>query len=55
MLSDCFVLPVPDSLEGILQITKEAGLIQKVGGGAVDGFQLLALGPTDIDHFLGSG
>ena len=33
MLFACYVLPVPDSLEGILQVTKESGLIQKSGGG----------------------
>lgn len=43
MLSACFVLPVPGSLEGILQVTKEAGLIQKSGGGV--GFDFSALRP----------
>jgi ribonucleoside-diphosphate reductase alpha chain len=43
MLSACFVLPVPDSLEGILQVTKEAGLIQKSGGGV--GFDFSAVRP----------
>lgn len=33
MLSACFVLRAPDSLEGLLQMTKEAGLIEKDGGG----------------------
>jgi len=43
MLSACFVLPVSDSLEGILQVTKEAGLIQKSGGGV--GFDFSAVRP----------
>lgn len=41
MLSACFVLLVPDSMEGILQVTKEAGLIQKSGGGV--GFDFSAV------------
>ena len=32
-LSACFVLEVPDSMEGILDVAKYAGMIQKFGGG----------------------
>lgn len=33
MLTACFVIPVPDSMEGILDATKAQGMIQKAGGG----------------------
>ena len=32
-LSACFVLEVPDTMEGILDVAKYAGMIQKYGGG----------------------
>ena len=35
MLSACFVLPVPDSIEGIFYNLKAMALIQKAGGGCV--------------------
>lgn len=33
MLIACFVIPVPDSMEGILDAAKAQGMIQKAGGG----------------------
>ena len=35
MLSACFVLPVPDSIEGIFYNLQAMALIQKAGGGCV--------------------
>jgi len=43
MLNACFVLGVADSLEGILEVTKQAGLIQKAGGGV--GFDFSGVRP----------
>ena len=33
MLSACFVLPVPDSMEGIMDAAKHMALVQQAGGG----------------------
>jgi ribonucleoside-diphosphate reductase alpha chain len=33
MLSACFVIPIPDSMDGILDAAKAQGMIQKAGGG----------------------
>lgn len=32
-LSACFVIPIPDTMEGILDAAKAAGMVQKYGGG----------------------
>jgi ribonucleoside-diphosphate reductase alpha chain len=44
MLSACFVIPVPDSITGIMDAAKTQALVQKAGGGT--GFSFSQLRPT---------
>ena len=67
MLSACFVLPIEDSLEGILQTHRDAALIEAAGGGIgysfsnirmkgapISGTQGKACGPVAVMDHLGS-
>ena len=53
MLSSCFFLRVPDSIEGIFDSVKKVGLISKAGGGV--GLDISALRPSGAAVGVASG
>jgi ribonucleoside-diphosphate reductase alpha chain len=53
-LSACFVIPVPDTLEGILEASKAAGIVQKYGGGTGFSLSKLRRGGSPISSTQGA-